>query len=136
MNTDYPNVESKVFATAVKILDRTNVKNIDLTELEKLCKNAVTTTGILTGTNPITDDIDVNILNMTVAWACFNYLWDRSYDTTDVEGFAKISTVLSKPYIKDEYYDYVPDIYTRDENVTIDEAVQSVKDFDETVAVL
>ena len=136
MSTNYPDVESKVFANAVKILDRTNVKNIDLTELEKLCKNAVTTTGILTGTNPITDDIGTNMVNMTTAWACFNYLWDRSYDTADVEGFAKISMILSKPYIKNDYYDYVPDIYTRDENVTIDEAVQSVKDFDETVATL
>ena len=136
MNTNYPDVESKVFATAVKVLDRTNVKNINLTKLEKLCKNAVTTTGILTGTNPITNDFDVNVLNMTAAWATFNYMWDRSYDTTDVEGFAKISMVLSKPYIKDEYYDYVPDIYTRDENVTIDEAVQSVKDFDEIITTL
>jgi hypothetical protein len=136
MRTNYPDVESKVFATAVKVLDRTNVKNINLTELEKLCKNAVTTTGILTGTNPITNDFDVNVLNMTAAWASFNYMWDRSYDTTDVEGFAKISMALSKPYIKDEYYDYVPDIYTRDENVTIDEAVQFVKDFDETITTL
>ena len=136
MNTNYPDVESKVFATAVKVLDRTNVKNINLTELEKLCNNAVTTTGILTGTNPITNDFDVNVLNMTAAWATFNYMWDRSYDTTDVEGFAKISMVLSKPYIKDEYYDYVPDIYTRDEDVTIEETIQTAKDFDETITTL
>ena len=128
--TDYEDLEAKVFAIAVKILDRVCVKDIDFTELGKLCRNALTTTGIITGVNVTTNEITTDVLNMTASWACFDYMWDRDYDTTDVEGFAKISTALSKFYIKSEYYDYVPDIYTRDEDTTIEETIQTAKDFD------
>ena len=128
--TDYEDLEAMVFATATKILDGVRVKDIDFAELGKLCRNALATTGIVMGVNPVTDEVPTNVLNMTASWACFIYMWDRDYDTTDVEGFAKISTILSKFYIKSEYYDYIPDIYTRDEDVTIEEAIQTAKDFD------